>query len=265
MSELKPWLEDGAPDELANLLDAARNERPSQSSLSRTLASVGAGVVTASTTAAAATTLGTAAGSSAVATKASMLVSASVFKWLLLGAGVGATVVAVVEQRSGDDRALPATSASAKSSSAARAMPPPAPSAAPRSAPVIAPEPSSKSVAPSPTGAGAVTSAARAQGTSRTPAAIDSERLAEEVRAIDDASKALASGSISQTLAALDDYDRRYPKRHFAPEALFLRMEALTQSRRASEARRVAEQLVAAYPKSPQSARARLVLSQTIP
>jgi TolA-binding protein len=94
---------------------------------------------------------------------------------------------------------------------------------------------------------------------------MDSEQLAEEIRAIDGASRALANGRAAQTLAALDDYDRRYPERRFAPEALFLRMEALLRSGRAAEARAIANRLVATYPKSPQSARARVVLSQSIP
>ena len=70
---------------------------------------------------------------------------------------------------------------------------------------------------------------------------------------------------MAQTLALLDDYDRRYPEHRFAPEALYLRLEALVQSGRTAEAREVAERLVSAYPKSPQSARARLLLKQTSP
>jgi hypothetical protein len=97
------------------------------------------------------------------------------------------------------------------------------------------------------------------------PASSDSERLVEEVRAIDRAKTALTSGRPEQTLSALDRYDELHREPRFVPEALYLRMEALVQLHRQAEAKRVAQRLVAAYPTSPQAARARFFLSQTIP
>lgn len=97
------------------------------------------------------------------------------------------------------------------------------------------------------------------------PATVDRERLAEEVRAIDDASAALNSGRATQTLTLLDEYDRRYRERRFAPEALYLRMEALAQLGRLASARQIAERVLSTYPNSPQSERARWLLKQTNP
>jgi TolA-binding protein len=75
----------------------------------------------------------------------------------------------------------------------------------------------------------------------------------------------LASGLTAHALAALDDYDRRYAEHRFAPEALYWRMEALARSARAVEARTIAKRLATMYPNSPQSTRARVVLSEAIP
>jgi hypothetical protein len=90
---------------------------------------------------------------------------------------------------------------------------------------------------------------------------IDAETLAQEVRSVDQARAALAAGRAAAALTALDEYERRYSKRRFAPEALYLRMEALVSLERNTEARAVAERLLARYPMSPQGARAREVLS----
>jgi len=97
------------------------------------------------------------------------------------------------------------------------------------------------------------------------PTPIGSEHLSEEVRAIDQANAALVSGRPEPALSALDQYDQVYRQPRFAPEALYLRMEALAQLGRRPEANRVAQRLVDGYPNSPQAAKARFRLSQTIP
>jgi hypothetical protein len=94
---------------------------------------------------------------------------------------------------------------------------------------------------------------------------IDSEHLAEEVALVDRARRALASGDTAGALATLDEYERRFSLRKFAPEALYLRMEALVREGRSDQARSVAAELAARYPRSPHTARARQVLGQTIP
>jgi TolA-binding protein len=94
---------------------------------------------------------------------------------------------------------------------------------------------------------------------------LDAERLAEEVRAVDRARALVAQGRAADALAALDDYDHRFAIRRFAPEALYLRMEAELTAGRKPAARETAERLLTRYPKSPQAPRARQVLDATNP
>jgi TolA-binding protein len=98
-----------------------------------------------------------------------------------------------------------------------------------------------------------------------TDAPVAAERLAEEVALVDRARGALARGDASAAVAALDAYEAHFTERRFAPESLYLRMESLLALGRAADARAVAARLAAAHPTSPQAARARQVLSETIP
>jgi outer membrane protein assembly factor BamD (BamD/ComL family) len=79
---------------------------------------------------------------------------------------------------------------------------------------------------------------------------------------VDRARAALAAGQPRQALLLLDEYERRFHTRGFAPEALYLRMEALTSLGQTEPALATARRLLASYPHSPQAARARLVLSK---
>jgi hypothetical protein len=275
MSRLKPWIDDGAPQAASRLIIAARRERPSKDSLSRTLAAVGAGAITASTTAATGATLGLVGVSSVATAKASLFAGGmSAFKWMLMGMALGGAVVAAVERSHESKRAAlttvrptenvaPLVTPSRRARSRTT-LPFVAPEPS-RADPVIAPESSSKSVTPPPSRTTARLSTTPAKVPPGSPGVTHSERLTEEVRTIDEARTALTSGRLAQTLTLLGDYYQRYPEPRFAPEALYLRMEALLQSGRSAEARATAEQLVARYPQSPQSPRARLVLSRTIP
>jgi TolA-binding protein len=271
MTELKPWIEDGAPEGVARLLEAARVERASDESLNRTLAAAGVGGVTASTTGA---TAGSASASAVLETKASMLLgTAGALKWMVVGASLGAAAVATVTENRAPDppvAASPGARPSARTlgvpSSLQFAAPTPAvlPESPRAETTSIASEPSKSATAPPPRVITPEKPRPDVQDDGP-PAEMDSERLAEEIRAIDSANQALASGRTAQALAALDDYDRRYAERRFAPEALYLRMEALARSGRAVEARTIAKRLATMYPNSPQSTRARVVLSETIP
>jgi hypothetical protein len=267
MTELKPWIEDGAPEAVAHLLEAARVEQPSNESLTRSLAAVGVGVVTAST----ASTAGAAGASAVLGTKASMLLgTAGALKWIMIGAGLGAAVVAAIAENRVPNRPVP-TSLGARPLPSAHSLAPLASSRFGAATPgVLAETPRAEATSIAPERSKSVTSPAtldkpRPEAPAGLRAVIDSERLSEEIRAIDSANQALASGRTAQALTALDDYDRRYPEHRFAPEALYLRMEALVRSGRAGEARAIAKRLATTYPNSPQSARARVVLSEMIP
>jgi outer membrane protein assembly factor BamD (BamD/ComL family) len=79
---------------------------------------------------------------------------------------------------------------------------------------------------------------------------------------MDTARAALAAGRAAETLAVLDEYERRFRERRFAPEALYLRMEALVSLGQTAEAREAAERLLLSYPQSPHGARARFIVSK---
>ena len=93
----------------------------------------------------------------------------------------------------------------------------------------------------------------------------DRERLAEEVAVVERARTEFARGRSSQVLAALDDYAERFPIQRFAPEALYMRMEALLAVGQRSAALDTAQRLSTRYPKSPQAPRARQLLEKTLP
>jgi TolA-binding protein len=259
MNEPKRWIEEGPPEAVERLLEAAEAEKPSEGSLRRVLLGVGAGLgaTGAAATAGAVATAGTGA---ALATGKAVAAGAWV-KWVFLSvAAVGAGTVAVRQASNGSEappaaltvvtapKPEPLATAVVPSVAATETVPPvvetPAAEEPPKPRVVAASKPASAPVA--------------------AQAPIDAERLAEEVRAVDRARSALAAGRASEALAALDEYDSRFGGARFAPEALYLRMQALLSLGRKAEAQSAAERLVRGYPKSPHTARARRVL-ETIP
>jgi hypothetical protein len=252
------------------MLQAARGERPSEASLARSIAAASVGAITASTTVAAGATLGKVGSSSAVATKALGLLSGfHALKWLLVGALLGSVVMATVatprnptpakiaEQNRGPVPPRVAAPASMKASDAS----PAAPSA---TSPSSEAPPSSESVPATTERTLPPANTRTSEAARRAPVSVESERLADEVRLIDEATRALNGGAATRALTLLDAYERGYPERRFAPEALYLRMESLTELGRGGEARSIANRLVNVYPTSPQAARARTLLTDTI-
>jgi hypothetical protein len=259
MNEPKRWIEEGPPEVVGRLLAAAEAEKPSESSLRRVLVGVGAGLgaTGAAATAGAVATAGTGA---ALATGKAVAAGAWV-KWVFLSvAAVGAGTAAVRQaSKSSEAPAAVLTAATAPKSAPLATLVTPS-VAATGAAPPAVEEPAVEEPRKPPV----VVASKPAPTPGAVEAPIDAERLAEEVRAVDRARSALASGRAAETLAALDEYDARFGGRRFAPEALYLRMQALLSLGRKAEARSVAERLVRGFPKSPHTARARRVL-ETIP
>jgi hypothetical protein len=268
MTEPKRWIDEGPPEAIGHLLEAASSERPADASLARTLGvlGVGVGVAGSASTAGAALT-------AASAGKASGVLALGTFaKWGLLAtavtaAGVTGKVMLAEPAAAPSAQRAPMVAVSPAVVAAPTALPPVAPSAAPAvPAPEI--EPAAPAVEPAPTAlARAVTPSAKS-----TPkfavvaeAPLDAERLAEEVALVDQARGALARGDARAALLALDDYDARFTERRFVPEALYLRMESRLKLGQTTEARAIAERLVKRFPSSPHTGRARQVLGQTIP
>jgi hypothetical protein len=276
MSEPKRWLDQGAPRDIEDLVRAARAEQPSDGSLRRTLSAIGIAV-------GATTVVGSAAGSAGTATSAgtakvaASITSGVIAKWTALGATVGtlcvgaATIVTSAPREAEAPRSSarspmqprPASSRAAPNGSAQSSKPPQAPAelTEPVATALVDREARIPVASETPRRAAPVT----APGPDDPPASgvpRDTERLSREVKSVDGARAALAAGDPIQTLRLLDQYERRFPARGFAPEALYLRMEALSLLGRTAEARAVAERLLVSYPNNPQSARARVVFSK---
>jgi outer membrane protein assembly factor BamD (BamD/ComL family) len=75
--------------------------------------------------------------------------------------------------------------------------------------------------------------------------------LVEEQRSIETARAAVARGDSATALATLDDYDRVYGGGQFGPEALALRVEALSAAGQLGRARSLAAEFQRRYPHHP--------------
>lgn len=129
---------------------------------------------------------------------------------------------------------------------------PPAPSATPavQSRPAVATKPRAPSAA-APSGSPAASTASFGHDGSSRSGLFEELRLIEAVRA------SVARGSPSSALAVLDAYDKAYPGGQFQPEAMALRVQALSQSGNRSAARALLGQLERSYPQHPLLTRAR--------
>lgn len=257
MIDSKRWTSDGAPEPIARMFRAAQDEQPSQASLARALAGVGLGLGTASAAGSAA-----ASGSAAVVAKtggllgSSMLAKSVVF-FVSVG-GAGGAVVLTQTDRARPPSPVPSASVSRAATGTIRDFAPLPAASAPTAIPNASPtsevsQPERRSVG--------TTAPVLPDGARPSEPPIDVERLSEEVRVVDRARSALSSGRAREAIRALDEYEAEFAVRRFEPEALYLRMKALLAMGSETEARLVAERLSSSYPKSPHTARARLVLS----
>jgi hypothetical protein len=255
MSEPKRWLEEDAPRDIALLMRAARAEQPGEASLRRSLSAVGAGLATLGVAASA--SADTVASVGSAVTGLAPVTASMVAKWAAFGATLGTLTVGTVTIA---PRAWERVQSRAPTS-----QPPPPGAASERAA-----DPAPKVPVASPGSTASVevpnllphsAPAPRVVGSAASIAAVD-ETLIEEVRSVDRARAALATGRAVEALARLDEYERDFAARRFAPEALYLRMEALASLGRTAQARTVAERLLARHPNSPHGDRARAVLSK---
>lgn len=305
MTELKRWTDEGAPEAIERLLQAAASEEPSAASLAGTLTSLGvaggvmgltggaaASGAAASGAAASAATSGGTVGVTALAGavvpgKLSMLaLGASLAKWVALGTAVGGVVIAVDAATDGppDAGPVPPSASSAlapqtppRSSAAAGHRRAPAASTAsarsrvtlPRGGPAagggtnMARPPAAGAPAARATVPRSVSAPSEGDGAGEVARdAIPAETLAQEISGIDRARSLLAAGRYTAVMAALDDFERRFPRHHFAPEVLYLRMDAAWGAGDTAQARGFARRLLASYPASPQSEKAKQLLEQ---
>jgi len=265
MSELKRWADEGAPEAIERLLKAAESEQPSLASLANTLTRVGIAATVTSGAGVSGAAAASALSSGVAATKLTGLaIVASLAKWAVLGSAVGGVGVAAYTLTNDEPASAPPPMVAAPQAPAASVAAPalqhhstPSAKFAPNAEPA-------RSLAP------------RASSTPRpvrsppdiprdaVADAIPAETLAAEIAGIDRARSLIGAGRYSAASAALDDYERRFPRHHFAPEVLYLRMQAALGSGRSDEARGLARSLLARYPTSPQSEKAKRLLDRKI-
>lgn len=257
MSDMKRWDDEGAPESIRRLFEAARDEEPGRSGVARTMTALGLG-------AAAATSASHAAASGATAAK---VTAASTFgiamKWGTVGAVcavVGALAVHEGRTMLGDKSVTAGAKPSVATTNVARTQAMRVATTPNVVAPPVLPDPAP---APESTKSGAAPAHHEARSSVNEPPS--ESQLLEEVKAIDGARTALSSGDANGALAALDRYRATFPAGRFKPEALYLRMEALEHEGDQAGARAAAKRLLAEFPNAPQAARSRLVAADSDP
>jgi hypothetical protein len=278
MSELRRWIVSDAPPDIERMLRAAQADSPKGTLVDRTLAACGAGAVAAGLThtataagvahgtAAAGKALGAAAGHAATGVGAATLgasaaspavggVTSAIVKWTVIGAlaAGGGTAGALGVRELSRSTAAPARAAQDVEGSAPQPPLPPG-AARVRAREALAPAASVGPAEPSRAGPASQHAIATVKSDGDAP-------LVAEVTAIDEARSAVARGDARGALRILDGYEQRFPRRHLAPEALYLRMQALHQLGDRAGARAFAGRLVSQYPTAPQVGRAQELLA----
>jgi hypothetical protein len=115
---------------------------------------------------------------------------------------------------------------------------------------------------PAPAGLATPPSQARAAASQSAVQSAGTPVLAAEVAMVDRGRAALQRGDGAGALHALAGYEAAFPKQQLSPEVLFLRMEALVRVGNLSQARALAQRIVARGAAGPQAVRARELLGQ---
>jgi hypothetical protein len=250
MSDPNRLLQEGASGFERQLLSAALTERPTEDAQARLLVSLG--VVGATT--AAATSAGGAGATGALSTATKAWALKSFCAVALMGAAGAATVRVVgssAEQKPGAVSAVSTVRAApvppaveAVTVPAMQTAPSPVASSPVRSSPVPA-----KPAGPSqpPANARRVVAAPEAAAFPRPTL---SSSLSEETAALDAARSVLRAGRVTEAIALLDDFARRFPSGLLQPEASAVRVEALLALGDHASAETVARALVATAPKT---------------
>jgi hypothetical protein len=261
------------------LLESALEDRAAAGAEERALAALGLGAV-------AATGFGALAAQGASAPKAaavaSKVASAVLLKWL--GIGVVATVAVsapvtylVVSRAERAATVAPAASAGPPQARAARTSPPsarPAPSlgasdeaavdrvtASAAEAPAIAVSALADAPAPAPTTPASAPSTPASAPTTPAPAQRVSS-LSPEIDVLDRARHALAAHDPVAARAALDEYQRRFPRGSLREEAELASIESLVLAGDSAGTREAAARFLAAHPDSAYAGRVRAIVKR---
>lgn len=231
---------------LRRAIEAARQELPSEQSVARTLKVLG---VTTATLSASAVLAHAATQKAAWSLAAKLLITGAFLGVIGVGAwAIGwrsspvqhssqpAAAVSVTEVTTEQAQQVASTQSSAQLAEPAPITPESLPLVAPRGAAASAPTPA-RSV--------------------DEPKVSSADRLAAEVRALDEVRKALASHNSASALSLLDRYQVEFPRPVLGGEALVLRIEAMAQAGDRAGAKRLAEQYLKSWPSSPLASKVR--------
>ena len=241
MSELRRWSEEGATAAERELLEASRAERPPPHARVRALHAVGittaVATVTATTAASAASTTATVSTAAATtAMTAGWVLAAKIVGVSVLAGGVVAGGLAV---RAFHRTGAPATTGRQVT---AQAEPPAEP-------PLPAPDPSVTDLGVSPSASAPPPPATPRARTRRSPG--PSDRLSQEVAALERAHRALAAHDPEAALRLLDGYRADFPGGALASDATVLRVQALLAKGDRAAAQTLADAYSADHPESP--------------
>ncbi|HXK17220.1 MAG TPA: hypothetical protein VNG33_05450 [Polyangiaceae bacterium] len=168
--------------------------------------------------------------SSAPAALPRVSVAKTLATWIVIGAAASATLALLGSKLLDSSR----DAASPRAAAPTLAELAPAPSAASRLSPDIVAEPKRSVTAPS---------------IAATPA--QPPASAEEIREIEAARGAVKRGDDAGAIAALDEYERAHPDGRLGPDALALRIQALSHSGKAPEAQKLLSEFQRRYPENP--------------
>jgi hypothetical protein len=232
-TELPERLRDvGATDLERRLLHAASREQPSRALSERMAGAIGI------TLPATGSALGEVAQPGTQAASKTAAASGTLGPWV--AGALAAAVVAGAFVVTGPAKAPPTPSRTAAApSSTPGAVPLPTPVSAPLAAEW--PRKAADETAPS---------VAASSETQRGSGSVSSD-IAQQIALIDAARVALVGGSAEQALTGVRQYQTRYPKGAFRPEAAAIKIEALVKLGRSDEAKVLAERFLVAHGPSP--------------
>lgn len=262
-------LDESLDDLELSLLRSWRQSTPAPGATERAAAALG---VAAAMTAPPATVGAAAAGMTAKAAASAQVSLAVLAKWCAVGVASGAVALGSGHAVTGLFRAD--SGPADRSIQAATAMPHrPQPSRSgsfsiklPTEPPPTIPEESHPAAvgvgrrASTPLGA-APTRRLGTQSTVPPPALPTSRSIGWEIAMLDQARRALADRDVGQALQLLDQFDRGGSTQTFGPEAMLLRIDALSAAGRSAEAGALARHYLQRHPSSPGSERLRALVA----
>ena len=257
MVEPTRLLRDGATPFESRLLSSARHDAPSPGRRRHIVAGLGLG--------------GALGGAIASTSKASTLTlfqrlaGTAITRWAIVG-GAGSAVTAAAVWTSVQLSQPSAAASNAAPHKALVVQPVSAPpaateepsAAAPETQAVSAPAMDISELAPAAAAEAAATPRARSRHT-----ATDISPLAQELRALEAARRALVQGDPRRSLSLLDEHTAKFSKPRLTAEATVLRIEALTASGETARAHKLGKAFLARHANGPYERRVRSLIGET--